>query len=144
MRFNAYPFVMDAALYVDEDLKRYLAEAVFANNDDVSVEEYLEDSGNVDFSDDFPEVETTYEFSGEIEQLQDSASHPLALPDSFDADSILYVYADKANSLYESYADIAELVNEFKTKLAYAKDTIPDDFDWESHIVRINGVVWEY
>lgn len=58
---------------------------------------------------------------------------------NFDGDEILYIQPDREPTLFQAaYSSFEELLEEFKHKLVGLG--IPDDFDWEGRVVKINGM----
>lgn len=73
------------------------------------------------------------DFSGEVSSLRGNA-----LEFKVDGEEILYIQPERESTLFHTaYSSFEELVEEFKHKLAGLG--IPDAFDWEGHIVKING-----
>lgn len=73
------------------------------------------------------------DFSGEGSSLRGDA-----LEFELDGSEILYIQPEREATLFQAaYSSFEELVEEFKHKLAGLG--IPDDFDWEGHVVKING-----
>lgn len=73
------------------------------------------------------------DFSGEISSLRGDA-----LEFTLDGEEILYIQSERASTLFQAaYSSFEELLEEFKHKLTGLG--ISDDFDWEGHVVKING-----
>jgi len=74
------------------------------------------------------------DFSGKVSSLRGDV-----LEFNFDGDEILYIQPDREPTLFQAaYSSFEELLEEFKHKLVGLG--IPDDFDWEGRVVKINGM----
>ena len=102
---------------------------------------------NVDYSVDalqniLDDLFTASGFTGDISSMfpEDTAK---PIDETLDDDCIAYLLPNRHPSLFEAaYPDKNALRDEFKTRLADAGITMPDNFDWWAYIVDITGTVF--
>lgn len=81
-------------------------------------------------------------FTGDISSMfpEDTAK---PIDETLDDDCIAYLLPNRQPSLFKAaYPDKNALRDEFKTRLADAGITMPDNFDWWAYIVDITGTVF--
>lgn len=113
----------------DESFKAML------RNDELPEEYYRGDGDLFDILNkkNIPGLICCNDFSGEVSSLRGNA-----LEFNLDGAELLYIQPEQESTLFHAaYSSFEELVEEFKHKLAGLG--IPDNFDWEGHIVKING-----
>lgn len=81
-------------------------------------------------------------FTGDISSMfPEDTAKPIS--ETLDDDRIAYLLPNRQPSLFEAaYPDKNALRDEFKTRLADAGITMPDNFDWLAYIVDITGTVF--